>query len=51
MSPRGVLVQGLGLGVFTFRDNTPIMENQMGKKMENEVETGCGGVYMVVSQN
>ena len=26
-----------------YRDNTPIMENQMEKKMENEMETGMQG--------
>ena len=32
-------VQGLGFK-FKLRDYPPIMENQMEKKMENEMETG-----------
>ena len=30
-----------------FRDITPIMENQMEKKMENEMETNILGLYRV----
>ena len=30
----------IGVILGLYRDNTPIMENQMEKKMENEMETG-----------